>query len=186
LTIAVTREYSLIVATSEKKSDELDFIDRQITRAFRGLVDSEFRRLGIDPLPSVYFSEGASPRLRFSPMKRLLLAENHFLSRARLPETAVRALHRAHFACYRDYLNELRREVRRARRSDAVTMQLDGRWQFPPILRRLLLSESSLIYLEWLGWKFRFGLNVNIALTDELLEYLLTDALSQPEATSPA
>jgi hypothetical protein len=179
LTIATTLEYSRNV-TKSAQSGEIGFIDRQITRAFQYLVDSEFRTLGIDPLPSPHAE--LSPRLRYAPMQRLLLSEDHFLERAMLSAKGAQLLHQAHLACYRMFLKELRAEVRRSRRRTSFAMECSGRWDLQPFLGRLVRSESSLIYLSWLGWKGRFGFRIDVGLMAGLLDYLLLGEISQPEA----
>lgn len=118
-------------------------------------------------------------------MQRLLVSEQDLFASAGMPESAWRQLRRTHFACYRAFLKELRFEVRNSRRRDAHVMECSGQWDFQPLLGRLLRSESSLIYLAWLGWKARLGFKVDGELMTCLLDYLLSGGISQPEAVTP-
>jgi len=106
-------------------------------------------------------------------MSRLLTEEDRFfLVRQGLPE-AAKTLRREHRSCYFGYLRRLTQEVREARRLGTLAMASEGHWRFGTLLARTLVSESSLLYLRWLGWQHAWGITVAALDVAEGLELLL-------------
>ena len=48
-----------------------------------------------------------------------------------------------------------------------------GQWDFWSLLAQMILSESSLLYLEWLGWKHSAGISLAARDVRECLDFLL-------------
>jgi hypothetical protein len=156
----------LIVPTGRVKGRGSHPLDGAIANALAHLARCIAARNGSGS------TDSPEPRLYYSPMERLLLREDDYLLREGLPSSAVRALRKAHLACYRMFLSQLRHDVRQSRRID--------RWEFQPTASRFLLSESALLYLAWLGWKSSLGFTVDIDLLSCLLDGLLLPQISHP------
>jgi hypothetical protein len=134
----------------------------------------ESARLGAD-LPSVLMvgEQGPSVRERYAPMHRLLAQEDElFLERQGLPAAAKKLRHE-HRNCYFGYLTRLTGEIRRARRLHALAMASKENWSFWTLTAHTVLSESSLLYLRWLGLRHAAGINVAALDVKECLDFLL-------------
>jgi len=128
-------------------------------------------------------AETASVRERYAPMSRLLIEDDRlFLIRQGLPE-AAKNLRREHRSCYFGYVRRLAQEVREARRLGALAMASEGHWRLGTLLARTLVSESSLLYLRWLGWQHALGITVAARDVAECLELLLAGPRFQPATT---
>ena len=145
----------------------------EICNTFVRLLASRAARLGVE-VPQLLSSEVEPPaRMRYAPMQRLLSVDDEcFLRHEGVPAAAVR-LRREHRRCYREFLANLRREIRKARRLQSLAMASAGEWDFWPLLANVLLSESSLLYLGWLGWKHSAGVSLAARDVKECLDFLL-------------
>jgi hypothetical protein len=146
----------------------------QINNAFIRALSLESARLGADLPPSLTLGEqGPSVRERYAPMHRLLSREDEFfLERQGLPAVASRVRHE-HRNCYFGYLRRLTREIRTARRLHALAMASKENWSFRTLLAHTVLSESSLLYLRWLGCRHAVGISVAALDVQECLDFLL-------------
>jgi hypothetical protein len=151
----------------------------------RRIAESECARLGIEN-PPLFFGQVDSPRVRYMPMQRLLLREDRFLARNGVSRRVSRTLWKAHLACYRIFLKQLRRDVRQSRRNTSSAMAAARDWEFRSFLSKLAISESSLLYLSCLGWKARLGFSVDTGAVRDLLDSLLVGAISPLEASRPS
>lgn len=167
---------------SHDGSEDIGFLERQITRAFQRLVDLELKDHGIDPIPMPDWSREAPPQLRYAPMRRLLVSEDEFLSGRGLSSRLIEELRRSHLRCYFLFLSELRKEIRHSRLQELRTMDIAERWDLQPWIMRAFRSESALVNLAWFGWKARCGLSINAKLLCEALDSLLAVGISHPEA----
>jgi hypothetical protein len=146
----------------------------QISNAFVRALALESARLGADLPPILTIGEeGPSVRKRYAPMHRLLAQDDElFLKRQGLPAVARRVRHE-HRNCYFGYLTRLTREIRTARRLHALAMASQANWSFWTLLAHTVLSESSLLYLRWLGCRHAAGINVAALDIKECLDFLL-------------
>lgn len=127
------------------------------------------------PLPSVVDEEGASARERYAPMHRLLAQDDEiFLAGKGFPQ-AARGLRREHRRCYFAFVTRLKREIRTARKFGALAMASKENWNFWTLLARTVISESSLLYLQWLGCRHAAGINVSARDVKECLDFLLAE-----------
>jgi hypothetical protein len=92
---------------------------------------------------------------RYALMGRLLISEDSFLRARGLSELGLQELKRVHFACYRELLQELRRDVRQSRHHKTFVV---------------FHSECSLLHLGWLGVKCRLGMDVDVAQVSSLVQ----------------
>jgi hypothetical protein len=104
------------------------------------------------------------------------------LRREGCPEAALR-LRREHRRCYREFLADLRREIREARRLRGLAMASGGNWDFWSLFAYFVLSECSLFYLGWLGWRHSAGITAAARDVTECLNFLLADPKFLVEAT---
>jgi hypothetical protein len=157
--------------------------EAQIRNAFVRLLTSEAMRLGVSS-PPISPDEGrSSARERYAPMQRLLtLADEHFLQREGCPK-AARKLRREHRRCYREFLADLRREIRQARQLRGLAMASAGNWDFWSLFAYVVLSECSLLYLGWLGWRHSAGITSAARDVTECLNFLLADPRFSVAAT---
>jgi hypothetical protein len=148
--------------------------DLHINNAFIRMLAVESARLGTDiPLILMLGQLGSSVRERYAPMHRLLAQEDElFLARQGFPK-AAKQLRREHRSCYFGYVGRLTREIRAARRLGALAMASQENWSFWMLLAQTLLSESSLLYLRWLGCRHAAGINVTAGDVGECLDFLL-------------
>lgn len=148
--------------------------DSHINNAFIRRLALEAARLGPDvPLPLVAGEEGYSVRERYLPMHRLLAQDDELFVAAQGFRTAAQQLRREHRRCYFGYVTCLRREIRSARKLGALAMASRENWSFWTLLARTVISESSLLYLEWLGCRHAAGVNVSARDVEECLDFLL-------------
>jgi hypothetical protein len=148
--------------------------DSQINSGFVRLLAVESARLGANmPLIPLLDEDGSSVRERYAPMHRLLAREDElFLVRRGFRTTADR-LRREHRNCYFSYVTRLAREIRTARKLGALAMASQGNWSFWTLLAQTVFSESSLLYLRWLGCRHAAGVNVAARDVKECLDFLL-------------
>ncbi len=146
----------------------------QIKNGFIRVLALESVRLGADlPLTLTVGVESTSVRERYAPMHRLLTQEDDlFLRRQGLAAIAKR-LRREHRTCYFSYVTRLTREIRTARQLHGVAMASKEHWSFWTLLAGTVLSESSLLYLRWLGYRHAVGINVAARDVTECLDFLL-------------
>jgi hypothetical protein len=106
-------------------------------------------------------------------MQRLLTQDDeHFLWCQGVPRAALK-IRREHRRLYREFLANLRRDIRRARRLQGLAMASAGKWDVWSLLGQVILSESSLLYLGWLGWKHSVGISLAARDVRECLDFLL-------------
>ena len=154
-----------------KKRLIADEANAAISNKFVRLLVSEAAWLGFDA--PLLLSNDESPRLRYAPMQRLLSREDErFLKREGAPAAALK-LRREHRLCYRGFLINLKRDIRKGRRLQSLAMASTGKWDFWSLLAQMILSESSLLYLEWLGWKHSAGISLAARDVRECLDFLL-------------
>jgi len=117
--------------------------------------------------------QGFSVRERYAPMHRLLAPEDElFLMQRGFPISAGQ-LRREHRSCYFGYITRLTREIRAARRLSALAMASKGNWRFWTLMADAVLSESSLLYLRWLGYRHALGINIAARDVKECVDFLL-------------
>lgn len=156
--------------------------ETQVRNSFVRLLASEAVRLGVAS-PLMLPDEGPSLRARYAPMQRLLTqADEQFLRREGCPEVALRLRHE-HRRCYRQFLADLRREIREVRRLRGLAMASAGHWDFWSLFAYVVLSECSLFYLGWLGWRNSAGITAAARDVTECLNFLLADPKFLVEAT---
>lgn len=148
--------------------------DLRINNGFIRRLAVESARLGAGfphvPMPD---EQGLSVRERYAPMHRLLAQDDElFLRRQGFPKSG-RKLRRRHRDCYFGYVTRLTGEVRSARRLRTLAMASQKAWSFKTLLAQTLLSESSLLYLRWLGCRHAAGISVNARDIRECLDFLL-------------
>jgi hypothetical protein len=159
--------FSLISTADTKR-------DLHINNAFIRMLAVESARLGADiPLLPMLHQQGSSVRERYAPMHRLLAQEDElFLIQQGFPADA-KQLRQEHRGCYFGYVRRLTQEVRAARRLGALAMASKENWSFWTLLAQTLLSESSLLYLRWLGCRHTVGISVGARDVRECLDFLL-------------
>jgi hypothetical protein len=157
--------------------------ETHIHNAFVRLLASEAMRLGMDSQLLLPDECGSSVRVRYAPMQRLLTrADERFLQRQGCPKAATK-LRRDHRRCYREFLDNLTRDIRQARRLRGLAMASAGNWDFWSLLEYFVLSECSLLYLGWLGWRHSAGITSAARDVTECLNFLLADPRLPVEAT---
>ena len=148
-------------------------LDAEISNSLVRLLASEAERLGVTPPPLLSSDFEPPARLRYAPMQRLLTQDDeHFLWRQGVPGAALK-IRREHRRLYREFLANLRRDIRQARRLQGLAMASAGKWDFWSLLAQVVLSESSLLYLGWLGWKHSAGISLAARDVRECLDFLL-------------
>ncbi len=154
-----------------------------IRNTFVRLLTFRAADLGVKS-PLILFGQPELPaRERYEPMQRLLTTDDEiFLRKQGCPEAAAR-LRREHQRYYREYLANLKREIRSARRLQNLAMASAGKWDFWQLVANVVFSESSLLYLGWLGWKDSAGINGTAQDVTECLNFLLADPRFLAEAT---
>lgn len=134
----------------------------------------ESARLGTDmPLMLMIDEPGSSVRERYAPMHRLLVQDDELFFKAQGFPALARRLRREHRSCYFGYVTRLTREIRTAHRLRTLAMASRENWNFWTLLAHTLLSESSLLYLRWLGCRHAVGINVAARDVMECLDFLL-------------
>jgi hypothetical protein len=145
--------------------------DSRINNALIRMLALELARLGAD-LP-LFDEEASSVRQRYAPMHRLLSDDDELFLMAQGFRTAARKLRRQHRNCYFRYLAGLSREIRTARKLGALAMASEENWSFWNLLARMAISETSLLYLRWLGCRHAAGISVAARDVKECLDFLL-------------
>jgi hypothetical protein len=144
----------------------------------------ESARLGPDlPLLLGLGEEGAAIRERYAPMHRLLAEDDELFMKSQGFQPAAKRLRREHRSCYFSYLGRLAREIRTARKLGALAMASKENWSFWTLLERTAISESSLLYLRWLGCRHAVGVNVAARDVKECLDFLLAARRFLPATT---
>jgi len=119
-------------------------------------------------------------RERYAPMHRLLCQDDELFLESQGFKTLARQVRRDHRRCYFDYVTRLAGEVRGARRLRALAMQSREQWSFWVLVELAVLSESSLLYLCWLGLRHATGVNVAASDVQESLDFLLAAPRFRP------
>lgn len=158
--------------------------DTRISNGFIRLLAAESARLGGDAPRALPFDEQELPvRERYAPMQRLLAQDDELFLIEQGARASARRLRRDHRSCYFDYVNRLTREIRAARRLQTVAMASQEHWTFRVLLEHALLSESSLLYLRWLGYRHALGITVAARDVRECLDFLLVAPKFAPATT---
>ena len=145
------------------------------------MLASESARFGANSV--LVLEDGPSVRERYKPMLRLLTQDDEkFLLQQGFPGIA-RRLQREHRSCYFHYLACLMREIRSARKLGALAMASKERWSFWSLSAQVVLSESSLLYLRWLGCRHALGISVAARDVRECLDFLLVQPRFRVAAT---
>jgi hypothetical protein len=148
--------------------------DLHINNGFVRLLAVESMRLGASaPLLLMLDQDGSSVRERYVPMQRLLAQDDELFLTRKGSAVLAKRLRREHRSCYFGYVNRLAREIRIGRRLRTVAMASKENWSFWTLLAHTLLSESSLLYLRWLGWRHAIGTRVAALDVKECLDFLL-------------
>jgi hypothetical protein len=147
--------------------------DFHINNGFIRRLTVESARFGMDMYLTMLDEPGFSVRERYTPMQRLLAPDDElFLLQLGFP-APVKQLRREHRNCYFGYVTRLTREIRTARRLAALAMASKENWSMWSLLAHTVLSESSLLYLRWLGWRHALGISVAARDVKECLDFLL-------------
>lgn len=155
--------------------------DGQISNGFIRLLAAESARLGGDAPPALVFDEQELPvRERYAPMQRLLAEDDELFLIEQGARASAKRLRREHRSCYFDYVHRLTREIRAARRLRTVAMASQEHWSFWVLLAHTALSESSLLYLRWLGYRHALGITVAARDVRECLDFLLVAPKFEP------
>jgi hypothetical protein len=148
--------------------------DTQIKNGFIRMLALESERLGADlPLLPLFGEEVSSVRERYAPMHRLLAEDDELFLMAQGFRLAAKRLRQEHRNCYFRYLASLTSEVRTARKLGALAMASKQNWSFWTLLGQTVISETSLLYLRWLGCRHAAGINVAARDVRECLDFLL-------------
>ncbi len=148
--------------------------DLHINNGFIRMLAAESARLGADlPLVPLLDEEGFSVRERYAPMHRLLAEDDQLFLIQQGLRAAAKRLRRDHRRCYFGYVTSLTHEIRTARKLGALAMASQDNWSFWTLLARTVISESSLLYLRWLGCRHAVGVNVAARDVKECLDFLL-------------
>jgi hypothetical protein len=148
--------------------------DSHINNGFIRRLALESARLGPDvPLLPVAGEDGWSVRQRYAPMYRLLADDDELFLRKQGHRSAAKRLRLAHRSCYFRYLKVLATEIRAARKLGTLAMASQEHWSFWTLLARTVISESSLLYLRWLGCRHAAGVSVATRDVKECLDFLL-------------
>jgi hypothetical protein len=165
-------------------STERSLEDPRIGNGFIRLLAAESARLGGDAPLVLSFEEQETPvRERYAPMQRLLARDDELFLIEHGARSSLRKLRREHRACYFNYLNRLTGEIRAARRLRTLAMASQQHWRFPVLLAYAVLSESSLFYLRWLGYRHALGITVAARDVRECLDFLLVAPKFAPATT---
>jgi hypothetical protein len=167
------------------KSPRISQEEGEIRNIFVRVLTSEAERLGFET-PSASSPANCielNIRERYAPMQRLLTREDEqFLIEQGVPAAAAK-LRRDHRRCYRQFLKNLRRETRKGRELLGLAMASSGKWDFWALLEHRLLTESSLVYLSWLGWKHAAGVTAAAHDVSGCLDFLLAGPRLPLQAT---
>ncbi len=160
--------------------------DSHIYNRFIRLLAVELARIqpGVQAdAPLQIDAERSSIFERYAAMIRLLTEEDElFLTRQGLASAAKR-LRREHRSCYFGYVTRLGREIRAARKLGSLAMASKENWSFWTLLEQTVISESSLLYLRWLGCRHAAGVGVAARDVKECLDFLLGEPRFRLAAT---
>ena len=157
---------------------------REISNGFIRLLAAESARFGGDAGLALPFEEQELPvRERYAPMQRLLAQDDELFLIQQGARASARRLRREHRSCYFDYVSRLTREIRAARRLRTVAMASQEHWSFWVLMAHTVLSESSLLYLRWLGYRHALGITVTANDVRECLDFLLVVPQFAPATT---
>lgn len=146
----------------------------RIKNVFIRLLAAESVRLGTDmPLAPMVDEQGLAIRERYAPMHRLLALDDELFLIRQGFRASARQLRQQHRSCYFGYITRLTLEIRSARRLQTLAMASRENWSFWTLLAQALLSESSLLYLRWLGCRHAIGITVATRDVRECLDFLL-------------
>jgi len=106
-------------------------------------------------------------------MHRLLAPDDELLLTQQGCPGAAKRLRKQHRNCYFRYVTRLAREIRTARKLGALAMASSESWSFWTLLAHTVLTESSLLYLRWLGCRHAAGVTVATGDVKECLDFLL-------------
>ncbi len=138
------------------------------------MLAAESARIAADIPPVLMLDQqGLSVRDRYAPMHRLLAQDDELLLIREGFPALGKQLRRQHRSCYFGYVKRLTQEIRAARKLRALAMASRENWSFWTLLAHTILSESSLLYLRWLGCRHAVGINVSSRDVGECLDYLL-------------
>ena len=126
------------------------------------------------PLLQACGEESSPVRERYAPMHRLLAPDDELFLVKHGHRSAAKKLRRQHRSCYFGYLQCLASEVRAARKLSALAMASTKNWSFWTLLAGAVSSETSLLYLRWLGCRHAAGVSVAARDIKECLDFLLT------------
>lgn len=154
-----------------------------INNALVRMLAAESVRLGPDAAIGRALEEETSVRERYAPMSRLLLEDDVLFLTQQGLRHAAKNLRKEHRGCYFGYVRRLTKEIRTARRLGTLAMASEEHWSFGTLLARTLVSESSLLYLRWLGWQHALGITVAARDVAECLDFLLAGPRFQPATT---
>jgi hypothetical protein len=158
--------------------------DSHINSGFIRLLALESARVGaIMPLMPMLDEELSSVRERYAPMHRLLDPDDELFLAGHGFRQSAKRLRREHRICYFGYVRRLTNEIRTARKLGALTMASRQNWNFWTLLERTLISESSLLYLRWLGLRHAAGNGVAARDVKECLDFLLAAPRFHPVTT---
>jgi hypothetical protein len=144
-----------------------------INNVFIRRLAAESARLPPNASFSLMFDDGLSVRERYAPMPRLLVEDDELFLAREGSQAVIKTLRREHRRCYFRYVSQLTREIRAARRLGTLAMASKENWSFGVLTARTVLSESSLLYLRWLGCRHALGITVAARDVNECLDFLL-------------
>lgn len=148
--------------------------DYRISNSFIRMLALKSTHLGAEVTPPAMLEEGEyALRERYSPMHRLLAPDDELFLIQQGFRIAAKRLRREHRGCYFGYVTRLTHEIRRARRLRALAMASQEHWSFWTLLAQMVISESSLLYLRWLGCRHAAGISVRARDVKECLDFLL-------------
>lgn len=148
--------------------------DSHIKSPFIRILAMESARLRADmPLVAMLDEQGLSVCERYAPMHRLLALDDELFLRQQGFPAFAKGLRRLHRNCYFGYVTRLTQEIRAARRLQTLAMASRENWSFWTLLAQTLLSESSLLYLRWLGCRHAAGINIAARDVRDCLDFLL-------------
>jgi hypothetical protein len=156
--------------------------DLKIKNGFIRMLAAESARLGTElpgletPDEQASLASASSVRERYAPMHRLLAPDDESFLIQRGLRAAAKKLRREHRNCYFGYVARLAREIRGARRLHTLAMASEGHWSFWILLAHAVLSESSLLYLRWLGFRHAAGVQVAARDVRECLDFLIAES----------
>lgn len=158
--------------------------DLRIKNGFMRRLAVESARLGTEiPRFTIPDEDGFSVQQRYAPMHRLLTEDDQLFLKAQGTPAPAKRLRREHRKCYFGFVTRLAQEVRTARRLRVLAMASKENWSFWILLAHVVFSESSLLYLRWLGCRHALGITVAARDVKECLDLLLVGPKFDPVTT---